>query len=71
MSEVVTVDRLERALVLCAYLVELDGPKVLPIFERIERDLAASRSQQNAVARALALLETLGTPMQRKLLTSQ
>jgi hypothetical protein len=45
MSDVITVERLERALALCAYLVELDGPIVVPLFLRIERELAALRSQ--------------------------
>lgn len=33
----VTVERLERALAICAYCVVLDGPAVLPLFERVER----------------------------------
>jgi hypothetical protein len=69
MSDVITVERLERALALCAYLVELDGPIVVPLFLRIERELAALRSQQDATERAKRLLETLGMPMQRKHLT--
>jgi hypothetical protein len=55
--EPVTVERLERALELCARLVVLDGPVVIPYFERLERDLAAMRSDQDAVARAKRLLE--------------
>jgi hypothetical protein len=57
-DDVVTVERLERALVLCAYLVELDGPIMIPMFQRVERDLAALRAQQGATERAKALLET-------------
>jgi hypothetical protein len=58
-DDVITVERLERALVLCAYLIELDGPIMIPMFERIERDLAALRQTQDTVARAKALLDTL------------
>jgi hypothetical protein len=58
MSEV-TVERLEHALALCAYLVVLDGPKAVPIFERIERELAAMRSNEATVVRAKALLANL------------
>jgi hypothetical protein len=68
MSDVITVERLERALVLCAYLVELDGPVMVPLFERLERELAAKRETQDAVDRAKRLLEHLGLPMQRNLL---
>jgi hypothetical protein len=68
-DDVITVERLERALVLCAYLVELDGPIMIPLFQRVERDLAAVRSQHDATERAKRLLETMGMPMQRKHLT--
>jgi hypothetical protein len=68
--EPVTIERLERALAFCAYLVVLDGPVVIPLFERIERELAAMRAQQATVDRAKALLESLGSPMQSPLLLS-
>jgi hypothetical protein len=64
----VTIERLERALALCAYLVERDGPVVVPLFERLERELAAMRQTQDTVSRAKRLLENLGSPMQCKLL---
>ena len=51
-----TIERIERALVLCAHLVVLDGPVVAPLFESLERDLAAMRSNEATVARAKALL---------------
>jgi hypothetical protein len=56
MSEAVTIERLERALALCAYLIVLDGPVVIPLFERLERDLAAMRSNEATVVRGKALL---------------
>jgi hypothetical protein len=68
MSDEITVPRLERGLAVAAQLVLLDGPIMVPMFERLERELAALRSQQAATERAKALLETLGTPMQRNLL---
>ncbi|SHN69196.1 hypothetical protein [Bradyrhizobium erythrophlei] len=61
-DDVITVERLERALAVSAYLVELDGPKMVPIFERIERELSALRSQQDATERARRLLESYGQP---------
>jgi hypothetical protein len=58
MSEPVTIERLERALALCAYLVTRDGPVMVPLFERLERELAAMRQTQDTVSRAARLLET-------------
>jgi hypothetical protein len=57
MSEV-TVERLERALALCAYFMMLDGPVLAPIYERLERELEAARAKESTVARAKSLLET-------------
>jgi hypothetical protein len=54
--EPLTIERLERALAFCARLVVLDGPVVIPLFESLERDLAAMQAQQDAVARAKAML---------------
>ena len=68
MSEPVTIERLERALALCAYIMVRDGPVVAPLFEKLERELETMRRQQDTVARAKRLLENLVSPMQRKLL---
>ncbi|MGY3082122.1 Ser/Thr protein kinase RdoA (MazF antagonist) [Bradyrhizobium sp. LM6.10] len=57
MSEAITVDRLERGLALCAYLVERDGTVAVPLFERLERELAVMRQTQDTVARAKRLVE--------------
>jgi len=54
----VTVERLERAVALCAYLVVRDGPVMVPMFERLERELAAMRQTQDTVGRAKWLLES-------------
>jgi hypothetical protein len=56
--EPITIERLERALAFAAYLVVLDGPVMVPFFERLERELQNMRSEQDAVARAKALLES-------------
>jgi hypothetical protein len=60
--EPVTLEHLERAVALCAYLVVLDGPVAIPWFERVERELAAMRAQQATVERAKALLESYRPP---------
>jgi hypothetical protein len=54
--EPVTIERLERALLFCARLVEADGPILIPLFESLERDLAAMRRDQDAMARARAMV---------------
>lgn len=54
----VTVERLERALAVVAYLIKLDGPKMAPLFERLERELAAMRQTEDTVGRAKRLLES-------------
>jgi hypothetical protein len=65
MSEI-TIERLERALAFCAYLVVRDGPVVTPIFESLERDLAAKRQTQDTVGRAKRLLETTVGMIERR-----
>lgn len=52
----VTVERLERALALCAYLVERDGLRLVPLFERLERELAAMRQTDSTMDRVKRLL---------------
>lgn len=39
----IPTERLERALALAAYLVVRDGPVVLPLFDRLARELAELR----------------------------
>ncbi|MDH2353300.1 hypothetical protein QCM80_21945 [Bradyrhizobium sp. SSUT112] len=58
MNEEVTVERLERALAVCAHLVVRDGPTAVPLFERLERELAAMRQTEDAMGRAKRLLES-------------
>jgi hypothetical protein len=57
MSEPVTIERVERALAVCARLVVRDAA-IAPIFERLERELAAMRQTQDTVGRAKRLLES-------------
>jgi hypothetical protein len=38
----------------------LDGPVLSPLFEKLERDLAAMRQNQDTVERAKRLLESYG-----------
>jgi hypothetical protein len=56
--EPVTIERLERGLVISAYIVTRHGSVYTPIFERLERELVAMRSDQDALSRAKKLLES-------------
>lgn len=64
----VTVERLERAVAVSAYLLVLDGPKRAPLFERLERELAAMRQTEDTVERAKRLLESYGGITERRAL---
>ena len=51
------IDRLERALVLAAYIVVRHGPVYAPYIDRLERELEAAR-QNDPMVRARRILET-------------
>jgi hypothetical protein len=57
----VTIERLERALVVAAELMERHGAPMVPIFEKLERELAKMKSDQDAIGRAKQLLESYRT----------
>ena len=46
------VERIERALVLLAYFIELDGDVHLPMYERFERELADLKAKEGTKERA-------------------
>ncbi|MCC8955275.1 hypothetical protein H8B02_18075 [Bradyrhizobium sp. Pear77] len=62
MSEPVTIERLERALAIAAYVVVQHGPQYAPLYNRLDEELAAMRERENTVGRAKRLLETYGGP---------
>ena len=53
----VTIERLERALLAISYAIQLDGPVYAPVLERLEREIAAVRANEDAVSRARQYLE--------------
>src|SRR6266481_520568 len=55
-NELSLVERAERALILLAYFIELDGDMHLPLFERLEAELHELRRRQTAKDRARRLL---------------
>lgn len=54
----VTIERLEKALVLLAYFIELDGDVHLPMYERFEAELAELKTKEAAKHRARKRLES-------------
>jgi hypothetical protein len=59
--QAVTFERLEHGLAIAAYLMELHGPVMAPIFEKLEREAEAMRSSQDAAGRARRLLDSYRT----------
>jgi len=53
-----TVERLEKALVLLAYFIELDGDIHLPMYEKFEAELAELKTKQAIKYRARKRLES-------------
>ena len=56
-QEDVTLQRLERARAAIAYAMTLDGAVYAPIFERLEREIAARRMADDVMARAQRCLQ--------------
>jgi hypothetical protein len=56
-SETLTIaERVERALVVLAYCIELDGDVHLPMYERFEEEFKTLKKRQEARERAKQLL---------------
>lgn len=55
-SQPSTIERIERALVLLAYFIELDGDVHLPMFEKFETELAELKQKEGVKDRARRLL---------------
>lgn len=51
------VSRIERALVLLALFIELDGDAHVPLFEKFERELLELKGRESAKDRARRLLD--------------
>ena len=62
--ELVTLDRLLRARAAVAYAMTLDGAGYAPVFERLEREIAAMRAADDVMARARRCLEEIMPPLQ-------
>lgn len=61
--EPLTLERLLRARAAIAYAMTLDGPVYAPVFERLEREIAAMRAADDVMARARRCLEEITPPL--------
>jgi hypothetical protein len=52
------IERMERALLLLAYFIELDGDVHLPMYEKFEGELKELKARQDVKSRAHDLLAT-------------
>lgn len=55
-DRVAIIERTERALVVLAYFIELDGDVHVPMYEKFEAELAELRKKEDTKARARKLL---------------
>ena len=55
-AQLSTIERIERALVVLAYFIELDGDVHVPMYEKFEAELAELRKKEDTKARARNLL---------------
>jgi hypothetical protein len=62
--ESVTLERLLQARAAIAYAMMLDGAIYAPVFERLEREIAAMRAADDVMARARRCLEEIMPPLQ-------
>lgn len=56
--EPISEERIEGALRIVAYIIDLHGEVYLPIFERLENELIAARKRRAPAERARRLLES-------------
>ena len=65
------IERMERALVLLAYFIELDGDIHVPMFEKFEAELADLKKKEDTKDRARRLLMTYTRSGGRKAIASR
>ncbi len=59
-AELTLIERVERALVLLAYFIELDGDVHIPMYERLEAELAELKRREDTRSRARRLIAGYG-----------
>jgi len=65
------IERIERALVLLAYFIELDGDVHVPMYEKFEAELEELKKKEDTKVRARRLLLTYKRPGGRKAIASK
>jgi hypothetical protein len=55
-KQLTTIERMERALVVLAYFIELDGDVHVPMYEKFEAELRDLKRKEDTKARARRLL---------------
>ena len=63
--------RIERALLLLAYLIERDGDDYLPLYEKLESHLAELQAREGTKDRARRLLESYSRAGHAKAISSK
>jgi hypothetical protein len=66
-----TIERVERALILLAYFIELDGDIHVPMYERFEAELQELKKKEDAKDRARRLLASYSRSGGRKAIASR
>ena len=56
-AQLSTIERIERALVLLAYFIELDGDVHVPMYEKFEAELEELKKREDTKARARQRLQ--------------
>jgi hypothetical protein len=70
-QELPLIERIERALVLLALFIELDGDVHVPMYEKFEAELAELRKTENTKDRARRLLASYSRSGGRKAIDSK
>jgi hypothetical protein len=65
------LERIERALVVLALLIERDGEAYVPFFERVESELERLRRAEGTKDRARRLLDSYSRSGERKAITDK
>jgi hypothetical protein len=65
------IERIERALVLLAYFIELDGDVHVPMYEKFEAELEELRKKEDTKVRARRLLSSYSRLGGRKAIASR
>ena len=65
------IERVERALLLLAYFIELDGEVLVPMYEKFEAELAELKAMADAKARARQRLDAYKRSGEGKAISSK